>query len=464
MPSRYYNPRLAKNLADAYKQEVYDFATPVERAFQPFIQMTERRYQEKLKEKEKYERQKEKIQAEQNQYFKNMAIVDPKKLDPSIRDYATQDMFNKQQEYRYVVENYEGYDRIKRTTEINNSTNYWQDINGKLSTYQQEYIDRRNPDQEGGDRTSKVNNSVTLEMDRRKANKEFDEVISGEDGRLYAVFNPQEDSAIEEPVLIAFDEWDNSYVPVERQTKKYVDSVAAFDKMIAVAKKELRWEDDPTNNAEIESTLTSIEFNRDEALSIAVDYLGMEPEEYAGTISADLDDDGIPGTIDDVNHFVKENLRQGALTQLTNLRKAYEDNMKATKTTELTASQVKENQRVENYTYVGDKLDSIYQDMIKDYPDIIKNQVNWIGTETENFVDLASSMGFSGFVSITDDNDNKIAVEVTNDKTNDRAYIPVRSGPEDIIKRLMIAAGATPREADLYYLEKFKNQTLPGLK
>lgn len=464
MPSRYYNPRLAKNLADAYKQEVYDFATPIERAFQPFIQMTERRYQEKLKEKEKYERQKEKIQAEQNQYFKNMAIVDPKKLDPSIRDYATQDMFNKQQEYRYVVENYEGYDRIKRTTEINNSTNYWQDINGKLSTYQQEYIDRRNPDQEGGDRTSKVNNSVTLEMDRRKANKEFDEVISGEDGRLYAVFNPQEDSAIEEPVLIAFDEWDNSYVPVERQTKKYVDSVAAFDKMIAVAKKELRWEDDPTNNAEIESTLTSIEFNRDEALSIAVDYLGMEPEEYAGTISADLDDDGIPGTIDDVNHFVKENLRQGALTQLTNLRKAYEDNMKATKTTELTASQVKENQRVENYTYVGDKLDSIYQDMIKDYPDIIKNQVNWIGTETENFVDLASSMGFSGFVSITDDNDNKIAVEVTNDKTNDRAYIPVRSGPEDIIKRLMIAAGATPREADLYYLEKFKNQTLPGLK
>lgn len=464
MPSRYYNPRLAKNLADAYKQEVYDFATPVERAFQPFIQMTERRYQEKLKEKEKYERQKEKIQDEQNQYFKNMAIVDPKKLDPSIRDYATQDMFNKQQEYRYVVENYEGYDRIKRTTEINNSTNYWQDINGKLSTYQQEYIDRRNPDQEGGDRTSKVNNSVTLEMDRRKANKEFDEVISGEDGRLYAVFNPQEDSAIEEPVLIAFDEWDNSYVPVERQTKKYVDSVAAFDKMIAVAKKELRWEDDPTNNAEIESTLTSIEFNRDEALSIAVDYLGMEPEEYAGTISADLDDDGIPGTIDDVNHFVKENLRQGALTQLTNLRKAYEDNMKATETTELTASQVKENQRVENYTYVGDKLDSIYQDMIKDYPDIIKNQVNWIGTETENFVDLASSMGFSGFVSITDDNDNKIAVEVTNDKTNDRAYIPVRSGPEDIIKRLMIAAGATPREADLYYLEKFKNQTLPGLK
>lgn len=464
MPSRYYNPRLAKNLADAYKQEVYDFATPIERAFQPFIQMTERRYQEKLKEKEKYERQKEKIQAEQNQYFKNMAIVDPKKLDPSIRDYATQDMFNKQQEYRYVVENYEGYDRIKRTTEINNSTNYWQDINGKLSTYQQEYIDRRNPDQEGGDRTSKVNNSVTLEMDRRKANKEFDEVISGEDGRLYAVFNPQEDSAIEEPVMVAFDEWDNSYVPVERQTKKYVDSVAAFDKMIAVAKKELRWEDDPTNNAEIESTLTSIEFNRDEALSIAVDYLGMEPEEYAGTISADLDDDGIPGTIDDVNHFVKENLRQGALTQLTNLRKAYEDNMKATKTTELTASQVKENQRVENYTYVGDKLDSIYQDMIKDYPDIIKNQVNWIGTETENFVDLASSMGFSGFVSITDDNDNKIAVEVTNDKTNDRAYIPVRSGPEDIIKRLMIAAGATPREADLYYLEKFKNQTLPGLK
>ena len=118
---------------------------------------------------------------------------------------------------------------------------------------------------------------------------------------------------------------------------------------------------------------------------------------------------------------------------------------------------------MDNYNYVGDKLDLTYQDMIKDFPDIVKNQVNWIGTGTENFRDLVSGMGFSGFVNITDDNDEKIAVEVTNDKTNDKAYIPVKSGPEDIIKRLMIAAGASPREADLYYLEKFKNQTLPGL-
>ena len=464
MPSRYYNPRLAKNLADAYKQEVYDFATPVEKAFQPFVQMTEKRYQQKLKEKEKYEKQKEKIQAEQNSYFANMAIVDPNKLDTSIRDFATKDMYNTQQEYRFVVENFQGYDRIKRTGELNNRTNYWKDINGKLSSYQQEYVDRRNPDQEGGDRTSKVNDSVTIEMDRRKANKEFNEVTQGEDGRLYAIFNPQEDSAIEEPVMIAFDDWDKSFIPVERQTKKYVQSIAAFDKMIGVAKRELRWEDDPANNAEIESTLTSLEFNREEALSVAVDYLGMEPEEYAGTISMDLDDDGIPGTIEDVNHFIKENLRQGALTQLTNLREAYEDNIKVTDTEALTSSQLKEQQRQDNYNYVGDKLDATYQDMIKDFPDIVKSQVNWIGTGTENFRDLVSGMGFSGFINVTDDNDEKIAVEVTNDKTNDKAYIPVKSGPEDIIKRLMIAAGASPREADLYYLEKFKNQTLPGLE
>ena len=83
MPSRYYNPRLAKNLADAYKQEVLDLATPIERAFQPFVQMTEKRYQEKLKEKEKYERQMEKIRADQDSFFKDMPIVDPNKLDES---------------------------------------------------------------------------------------------------------------------------------------------------------------------------------------------------------------------------------------------------------------------------------------------------------------------------------------------------------------------------------------------
>jgi hypothetical protein len=70
--------------------------------------------------------------------------------------------------------------------------------------------------------------------------------------------------------------------------------------------------------------------------------------------------------------------------------------------------------------------------------------------------------GFSGFVNVTDENDKVIAIEVTNEVTNNKAYIPVSSNTEEVIKRLMIASGATPREADIYYMKKF--QALPGLE
>ena len=449
-------------------QEVLDLATPIERAFQPFVQMTEKRYQEKLKEKEKYERQMEKIRADQDSFFKDMPIVDPNKLDESIRDFATQDLMQNQAEYRWTVENTQGYDRIKGTGDIKNNINFWNEINTKLATHQQDYIDRRNTDQPGGDRTSKVNDAVTVEMDRRKANKEFDAVYRNKEGQLVALFNPRDDSAIEQPIEVPFDQWDKAFVPKERQTKKYVEAIASFDKMINVAKSELRWEDDPTNKSEIESTLESLTFSKDEALSIAVDQLGLEPEEYAGTISADLDDDGIPGTIDDINYFIKENLRQGALTQLSDLRGAYEKRLKETQPTEKpTVSERKEEQRIENYNYVGDKLNQEYNRILEqasggDPSNLLSGQVNWLGTETQNFKDLVSGMGFSGFVNITDDKDNRIAVEVTNEVTNNKAYIPVGSNPEEIIKRLMIAAGATPREADIYYLQKY--QALPGLE
>ena len=463
MPSRYYNPRLAKNLADAYKQEVLDLATPIERAFQPFVQMTEKRYQEKLIEKEKYEKQMEKIRAQQDSFFKDMPVVDPNKLDDSIRDFATQDLMRSQQEYRWIVENTQGYDRIKGTGDIKNNINYWSEINTKLSSYQQDYIDRRNTDQPGGDRTSNVNDAVTIEMDRRKANKEFDAVYRNKEGQLVALFNPREDSAIEQPIELPFDQWDKAFIPKERQTKKYVEAISSFDKMIDTAKRELRWEDDPTNISEIESTLESLTFSKDEALSIAVDQLGLEPEEYAGTISADLDNDGIPGTIDDVNFFIKENLRQGALTQLSDLRGAYETKLKETKTPEkLTVAEQKEIQRVDNYNYVGDKLEAFKEQMQEGQPDIIKDQVNWLQAESTFFKDMASGMGFSGFVSVLNDKKEVIAIEVTNEVTNNKAYIPVTSNTEGVIKRLMIAAGATPREADIYYMKKF--QALPGLE
>lgn len=465
MPSRYYNPRLAKNLADAYKQEVYDFATPVEKAFDPFIQVTREQYERKMKEKEKHERAMEKIRAEQMADFRNMRSFDPNKVAPEFRDYATQESLTLQQEYRWVVENLQGFEKIQAMNQINDKIDDITSQNQIFAAYQEDYKDRRNPDQEGGDRTSKVNSAEVNYIDNKKANREWDEIVKV-DGRTAFVFKAETSSGIlEEDVVIPIDQYATAYTPIERQTKKYADTVSEFDKMIDVAKRELRWEKDPENISQVEAKLESIEFTKEEALSIAVDYLGFEKEEYAGTIMKDIDGDGKAGTIDDINKFIKDNIRQGVTTTLTNLRKAYEDRLEQAKQDSIkppTATEVKEQQRVENYTYVGDKLEAFKEQMQEGQPDIIKDQVNWLQVQSTFFKDMASGMGFSGFVSITDDNDKVIAVEVTNEVTNNKAYIPVSSNTEEVIKRLMIAAGATPREADIYYMKKY--QALPGLE
>jgi hypothetical protein len=461
MPSRYYNPRLAKNLADAYKQEVLDLATPIERAFQPFVQMTEKRYQEKLIEKEKYEKQMEKIRAEQDSFFKDMPVVDPNKLDDSIRDFATQDLMRSQQEYRWIVENTQGYDRIKGTGDKKNDINYWGEINTKLATYQQDYIDRRNTDQPGGDRTSNVNDAVTIEMDRRKANKEFDAVYRNKEGQLVALFNPREDSAIEQPIELPFDQWDKAFIPKERQTKKYVETIASFDKMIDTAKREQRWEDDPTNISEIESTLESLTFSKDEALSIAVDQLGLEPEEYAGTISADLDDDGIPGTIDDVNFFIKENLRQNVFKQLKDLKGAYEKTLKTQGGKKLTVS---EQNRLDKLNRVSETRESVFN---MKFPHDKKGNID---ITSPVFWNKLAEAGFSVTGNPFQDDKGNWVLNIKNNLTNDQTLLSSSNMYDTDLRRiLMMLAGDTKENIDKQFPETFigpsteSTVVLPGL-
>ncbi len=462
MPSRYYNPRLAKNLAEAYKQEVLDLATPIERAFQPFVQMTEKRYQEKLIEKEKYERQMEKIRADQDSFFKDMPIVDPNKLDESIRDFATRDLIDNQAEYRWTVENTQGYDRIKGTGDIKNNINFWNEINTKLATHQQDYIDRRNTDQPGGDRTSKVNDAVTIEMDRRKANKEFDAVYRNKKGQLVALFNPRDDSAIEQPIEVPFDQWDKAFVPKERQTKKYVEAIASFDNMINTAKRELRWEDDPTNKSEIESTLESLTFSKDEALSIAVDQLGLEPEEYAGTISADLDDDGIPGTIDDINYFIKENIRQGTLTQLSDLRGAYEKTLKDQGGKTLSVS---EQNRLDKLNKVAETREAVFN---MKFPQDEKGNID---ITSPVFWNKLAEAGFSVTGNPFQDDKGNWVLNVKNNLTNDQTLLSSSNMFDTDLKRiLMMLAGDTKKNIDAEFPETFigpatqgSDVVLPGL-
>ena len=322
MASRYYNPILARNLARAYQPQVYDFKTGVDEAFEPFVQELKEQEELKRKEAEKYEKQQEKIRADQQADFRNMKSFDPNTLVEEYRDYAGQELFDLQSQYKYAVENLQGFEKQKALNTINQDIDTIKNRNLIFGAYLEDYKDRYDSEQEGGVRISNVNDSVTIEMDRRKANREWDEVIDI-DGVPHFVFNPVEGGSFEEPIVLSADNWTTDYVPLEKQTAKYVQAQSDFDDLITTAKRDLRWEQDPENIAQIESILDAQTYTKDEALSIAVDYLGLEQEKYAGQIMKDLDGDGESGTLDDINFFIKDQLRTGVQTTLKNLHNAY---------------------------------------------------------------------------------------------------------------------------------------------
>ena len=460
MPSRYYNPRLARSIANSTKQNVLNLADPVEKAFQPFTQLTKEMYNARMKEKQKYDLQKEKIQREQTAFFKDMPVVDPNVLDSSIRDFATKDMFNKQQLYRQAVETLSGYDRVVTTKKIGNDINYWKGINTSLASYQDDYVDRYNPEQEGGSRMSNVNDASMLEIDRRKANKEFN--VVEQDGKYLAVFEPQEDSAIEGTIMSDFDAWDKSFIPLERQTKKYVDTLRDFEEMIDVSKRELRWEDDPANLEKLEQKLDSLEFTKDEALSIAVDQLGMAQESYAGVVMQDLDNDGVVGTIDDINIWVKSQLKDNTLKRLTDLRKAYEKNIEAkTDDTKVTAAQIKEMERQNKIASTTNSLLEI------NFPMDNKGNLN---IASSVFSNQLAEAGFSVAGKMLEDGKTgEKFINVRNNFTNETAQISASNLTESDFKRiLMELAGDTKQSIDKYFPKSFigpkEEINLPGFQ
>ena len=465
MASRYYNPNLAKNLARAYQPPVYDFVTGVKQAVDPMVQsLKEQEARERL-EAEKYERQMEKVRADQAADFRNMKSFDPNNLAEEFRPYATTKLYDLQQDYKFVVDNLQGFEKQKALTEINQKIDTLKAGNLVFAEYTKDYQDRYDPDQEGGSRISNVNDAMTIELDRRKANREWDEVVEI-DGVPHFVFNPREDSSFEEPVTISLDEFDTAYKPLERQTAKYLKAQTDFDDLINTAKRDLRWEDDTENLSQIESILEAQTYNEQEALSIAVDFLGLTKEAYAGAIMQDLDEDGKIGTIKDINHFIKDNLRTGVLTTLKNLHGAY-DRQKAERDKELADNVTDEEQKrilaQQQQNNLLDTLETI------DYP--MDNRGKLAITSAE-FNNILSQLGFAKVGKILDvmDDDGNIVdqyINVRNNTNNETIQLYKSTLTTDQLKRsLLAAAGMSQEQLNQYYpIRTFGPQpvTLPGI-
>lgn len=468
MASRYYNPILAKNLARAYQPQVYDFKTGVEEAFEPWV--TELKEQEKLKreEAEKYEKQQEKIRADQQADFRNMKSFDPNNVVEEYRDYAGQELFNLQADYKYAVENLQGFEKQKKLNEINQDIDTIKNRNLIFGEYQEDYKDRYDPNQEGGTRVSNVNDSVTIEMDRRKANREWDEVIEI-DGVPHFVFNPVEGGSFSEPITVSADNWATDYVPLEKQTAKYVKAQSDFDDLINTAKRDLRWEDDPENIGQIESILEAQTYTKDEALSVAVDYLGLEQEQYAGMIMKDLDGDGEAGTLDDINHFIKDQLRTGVQTTLKNLHNAYnkqkaEADALANANSGLTSEQQK---AVQQQTL----MDTLAQ---LDFNSIVpKTENGFIDIGSSTFTNTLNQLGFARVGQITEETDRKgnvtdMIVTLKNNTTNELQQVSMKTLTDARLKRMMlVSSGMSLDIVELLYPldQNFpKNVVLPGFE
>lgn len=465
MPGRYYNPLLARNLARAYQPPVYDFVTGVKEAVEPMIEDLRIQEERKRIEAEKYEKQMAKIKADQAADFRNMKSFDPNTLAEEYREYATTKLYDLQQDYKYVVENLQGFEKQKAMNEINQKIDTLRNGNTVFGEYQQDYIDRYDPDQEGGSRISNVNDATTIELDRRKANREWDEVVEI-DGVPHFVFNPTEDSSFDEPITISLDQWDTAYKPLERQTAKFVSAQSDFDELIKTAKRDLRWEDDPENLSQIESILEAQTFTKDEALSVAVDYLGLEQEKYAGIIAQDLDGDGEAGTLDDINYFIKNNLRDGVMSTLKNLHGAY-NRQKAEREKELgsqiTDSQRKQQLMQENQNYLLDQLEHI------DYP---TDNKGLLAIDSSEFNNILSQLGFAKvgkILDVMDDDENVVDsyINVRNNLTNETIQLYKSTLTEDQLKRALLAAsGMSNQDLDMYYpIRTFgpQNVVLPGL-
>ena len=471
MASKYYNPNLAKNLARAYQPPVYDFVTGVKQAVEPMVQQLKEQEARERLEAEKYERQMEKVRADQAADFRNMKSFDPNNLAEEFRPYATTKLYDLQQDYKFVVDNLQGFEKQKALTEINQKIDTLKAGNLVFAEYTKDYQDRYDPDQEGGSRISNINDAMTIELDRRKANREWDEVVEV-DGVPHFIFNPREDSSFEEPVTISLDEFATAYKPLERQTAKYLKAQTDFDDLINTAKRDLRWENDPENLSQIESILEAQTYNEQEALSIAVDFLGLTQEAYAGAIMQDLDQDGKAGTIKDINYFIKDNLRTGVLTTLKNLHGAY-DRQKAERDKEIannvTDTQQKQQIMANHQNLLLDQLEFV------NYPtDPMRN----IDIASGDFANMLSQIGFSKVGKILDITepdtsegalaDDEVVVDqyinIRNNYTNETFQVYRNGLTEDGLKRaLLLASGMDPLEVDKYYpLTKNEMSLQPG--
>jgi len=239
---------------------------------------------------------------------KNMAY-NAAKMDPG---FGRQEIMNRAQQ------------GINQAAEINQE---WKEYIADVADRDSEYsIDEQGNYIRKEDTKSNINDAFTYEFDRKRTAGEFKTSI-GEDGKPVYIFDKKDFDQISleteggkkafadgNQIIVPHDEIFKIYSIKEKQTKRYV---SAIDSLEANLPKLLSRGYDTNNvNSLIDETIDNLKLTDDEALSIAVDELGLLPKEYAGSLTQYFDQNKDGSVIDELLPKIKEEFKKVINTPL----------------------------------------------------------------------------------------------------------------------------------------------------
>jgi len=272
--------------------------------------------------------------------FKNITNFDPAGAPNEYRPYFTQKLAMYRQMYADTAKKYAGSpEKNVYLNDINLKIASLKDLMNTAKQAKLDYVDRERTirdDGKGGtvampSTNSKANDSFTMQLDLLRAKGDF-KVMDDENENPVAVFNANQfdgdivanfaDKFDKESgnLIIPVSDLYSEYMPFQTQTKRYTDAMKeVHDKIIPNLAKE-RF-DRTFVDEKVNGVLDNMNLTDEEKLSIAVDELGFETEEFAGGISlykkdkegniVTIEDKNNNGVYDELDEFIKNSFKAG---------------------------------------------------------------------------------------------------------------------------------------------------------
>jgi len=344
MASRYYNPSLAQKVGAASAEQYVSITPAVEKG-----QMAFERQQAKQLKQQELRFEKRKLEAEAfRKALENRQNLAAKTLDKIQKAEWSIDTMPVQSKALLTLMMKDAKNRTKELNDrilrgdigeagavmiresINEDVKRGNDIANAMPKILKNYLDAE---------PSMINSSEDIEISNQIMGGKFELGFSptekDEEGRSKIIAKVKVNNKNFE---IPFDEIANpTYIPVDTEafTAAFTTVNAAADKAASKGKSL------DSFNKDIDATISGLNFTPEQALSIAFDYLGKEMPEYVtiadftdknGNIdiakfksNIDMDNDGKFGEPEDLNLWVKSQLKKAATDAYEDYKKDYAD-------------------------------------------------------------------------------------------------------------------------------------------